>query len=438
MKRFYFLTIFSIAAALLLPACNRDKGHGHEHAEPAEEAAGEDPTNRVEIPATVRNNLGITFAGVERRNVETTIRVPGAFELEPLARHEHRVFSPGQVEFAVAELDSVEEGTLLYRFRSPNWLELQSQIELASASLEQAKTQYDAVSERLKSLQTANFKNAELEARAAELKGELTKQEAEMQASLNRAVRLWNFHYPTGAEKMTSADLLAESEKDGRTLPFYQTISSIEVRATKPGFVESLAVTNGTFVEAATLILTTVDPSKVRFRALGLQSDLGKFNEASTVRIVPPQSSSTDINEGIVAHLHLGLSADPIQRTITLFAHPEEVPPWVRPGVSAFLEVASESTGGIVLAIPRSSVVKDGITHVFFKRDPDDRNKAIRVEADLGVDDGRWIEVQSGVGPNDEVVLAGAYELKLATSMSGASQKGGHFHADGTYHIEED
>ena len=82
--------------------------------------------------------------------------------------------------------------------------------------------------------------------------------------------------------------------------------------------------------------------------------------------------------------------------------------------------------------------MKDGITHVFFKRDPADANKAIRVEADLGVDDGRWIEVKSEVGPNDEVVLDGVYELKLATSQSGTSQKGGHFHADGTYHAEEE
>ena len=35
----------------------------------------------------------------------------------------------------------------------------------------------------------------------------------------------------------------------------------------------------------------------------------------------------------------------------------------------------------------RTMVVKDGIVHVFFRRDPNDPNKAIRVEADMGVDD---------------------------------------------------
>jgi len=435
MKPFSSYFILSITVSSLLLSCSRDEEAGGES---AEEAGGEQPTNRVEIPSTVRNNLGITFAKVERRNVETTIRVPGSFELEPLARQEHRLLLPGQVEFAVNELDEVKPGEVLYRFRSPKWLELQSEIDLAKASLDQAETQYEAVSKRLEALRGAEFKNAELEAKAAEWKGELVKREAEMQAALNRAVRLWNLHDSSGVGEMTPTELLAEVEKAGQKVPFYQTISSIEVRATESGFVESLAVTNGAFVEEATLILTTVDPKRVRFRALGLQSDLAKFGEASPVRIVPPQGGGSDINESVEAELKVGLSADPNQRTVTLFAHPTELRPWIRPGVSAFLEVASDSSGGIVLAIPRSSVVKDGITHVFFKRDPVDANKAIRVEADLGVDDGRWIEVKSDVGPNDEVVLDGVYELKLATSQSGSSQKGGHFHADGTYHAEEE
>jgi hypothetical protein len=73
---------------------------------------------------------------------------------------------------------------------------------------------------------------------------------------------------------------------------------------------------------------------------------------------------------------------------------------------------------------------------VYFRRDPLNPNQAIRMEADMGVDDGRWVAIHSGLMRGDEVVLDGAYELKLATAQSGASQKGGHFHADGTFHGE--
>lgn len=435
MKHFYLFILLPLSLFLLLPSCSRKDESEHAH---AGEEGGEAPTNRVEIPSTVRNNLGITFAKVERRSVATTIRVPGSFELQPRAKMEYRPLLAGQVEFVVDQLDKVEPGTVLYRFRSPEWLELQSRIDLALASLEQAEVRSGTVEKRLAALKEANFKRADLEMESDELKAEVVKREAELETALNRAARVLNLHSNAESSGMTPDKLLSEVEQDGRTMPYYQTVDTFEVKAAQSGFVESLAVTNGAYVEEATLLLTTIDPGKVRFRALGMQGDLPTFTKAEKARIVPPQAEGADINDSVEAALQVGLSADPSARTMTLFAHPVEIRPWIRPGVSAFLEVAEESTGGIVLAIPRSAVVKDGITHVFFKRDPADANKAIRVEADLGVDDGRWIEVKSEVGPNDEVVLDGAYELKLATAQSGTAQKGGHFHADGTYHAEED
>jgi hypothetical protein len=399
---------------------------------------GEAPSNRIEIPATVRSNLGLTFAKVERRNLEDTIRVPGSFELKPLAKHEYRLMLPGQVRFEVDQFSEVQPGTVLYRFQSPQWLELQSRIDLAVTGYEQATLKYDALETRMKTLAKANFKSADLKAEAAGLEADLARQKAELNAALTTAANILNAYGDPEEKVLTPDDLQAPVDMDGRSVSRYQSMSWIDVKATESGIVEALAVTDGSFVDTTTLVLTTVDPSQIRFRALGLQSDLMKFDGASSARIAPHQGTGSDLNDSVEATLTLGLDADPVQRTITLFADPKEPRKWARAGVSAFLEVATASTGGIVLAIPRSAVVKDGITHVFFKRDPLDPNKAIRIEADLGLDDGRWIEVKSELGPNDEVVLEGAYELKLASSQSGTSQKGGHFHADGSFHGEED
>jgi hypothetical protein len=99
--------------------------------------------------------------------------------------------------------------------------------------------------------------------------------------------------------------------------------------------------------------------------------------------------------------------------------------------VSAYLEIALEG-GSADLAIPLAAVARDGLKSVIFRRDPKDSGKAIRLEADLGIDDGRWVEIKSGVAEGDEVVVDGVYQLMLATS--GSAQKGGHFHADGTFH----
>ncbi|MCK4657903.1 MAG: efflux RND transporter periplasmic adaptor subunit, partial [Phycisphaerae bacterium] len=72
---------------------------------------------------------------------------------------------------------------------------------------------------------------------------------------------------------------------------------------------------------------------------------------------------------------------------------------------------------------------------VFFRRDPRDPDQVIRVVADLGATDNRWVEVKSGVRQGDEIVLGGVYPLMLASSTTGEMQKGGHFcGADGTFH----
>ena len=429
MKLFHSPIPMIVALCLPLAACSRN-----DQTAPPEEAANEPPSNRVEIPATVRNNLGITFAKVERRNVSNTIRVPGAFELQPLARHEYRLMLPGVVEFSVDQFDAVKAGDILYQFRSAEWLELQATIQLANAALEQARTKLEAVQTRVAALKDANFKRADLDAEVAILNANVAHAEAELRGATSRAARTLNLCDASGEAGLTPDDLVAPVEQNGKQLPFYQTIDRIVVRAKEPGIVESLAVTDGVFGEETTLVMTTVDPDKVRFRALGLQSDLPRFKDGQPVRIVQPQANGADINDSIEAVLKIGLEADPKRRTVTLFANPKEPKSWIRSGVSGFMEVASGSTSSVVLAIPRSAVVKDGITHVFFKRDSRAPDKAIRVEADLGVDDGRWIEVKSDIGPNDEVVLNGVYELKLATSGSGTTQKGGHFHADGTFH----
>jgi hypothetical protein len=130
--------------------------------------------------------------------------------------------------------------------------------------------------------------------------------------------------------------------------------------------------------------------------------------------------------------LSLGLVADPDERTVDLLLTPDEVAPWARAGVSGFLEVDAEGAGGEELAVPLGAVIRDGLTPVIFRRDPKDPDRVIRLEADLGIDDGRWVAVKSGVREGDEVVLDGVYQLMLASS--GSAQQGGHFHSDGTFH----
>jgi multidrug efflux pump subunit AcrA (membrane-fusion protein) len=466
--------LISISATTLLFTGCRSETNAEADLVHAESAGAAAPANRVEIPPTVRSNLGITFAPVEVREVARTIRVPGSFELSPEARREYRTMAGGRIELHVAQYEEVQPGQAIYTLDSLDWRELQQRLNETELKLEQARATTDAMglllaahqqrhaeleravaiwAERVVQLEESRAtgvvtdedfaqargalaktraelaevleKEAELNLRAAQTKSELSAQQERRELLLANASSLLSMPVDT----LTDTDP-ASPERH----PRWRGIRRVAVRAEAVGIVELLAITNGAWADQRALVLTTVQPDRLRFRAMGLQSDLPKLAGGTTARIAPPRMAGVAIGDSVPADLQLGLDAHPDNRTITLIARPAELRPWMRPGVSAFLEVVAESSGGKALAIPRSAIVKDGITHVFFRRDPRNPNQAIRVEADMGVDDGRWVVIQSGLMRGDEVVLDGAYELKLATSQSGATQKGGHFHADGTFH----
>jgi multidrug resistance efflux pump len=413
------------------------------------------PTNRIEIPASIRSNLGITFAKVELRRVAATIRVPGAFELLPQGRHEYRMALPGRVELLVNQYDEVTPGQVLYRFQSPAWPELLHEIivgeqamdtaiaetKVGDAKVLEAGRKLELLHARLEELAKADFKNAELEAQAAEIEVSLPRLQAEADLSKThlknaKRTRQHALHRAATAAGLSEADLEKEVLVGEERVSAYTTIDWIEVSAVQSGIVATVDVTNGSFLESPSQVISTVDPLLVRFRALALQGDLPMLAGASEARIVPPRSPGLALDDSVAASITMGLEAHPFERTATVLAVPQRTAEWIHPGVSAFLEIVVDSSAGQSLAVPRSAIVQDGLTHIFFRRDPAKPNEVIRVEADMGVSDGRWVALESGVMRGDEIVLTGAYELKLAMQRSGAVQVGGHVHADGTFHAE--
>jgi len=441
MKRCVLLCGF----ALTLAACSdRDDGR-HQPAKPPPS-----PTNRIEIPPTVRSNLGMTFADVQRRTVEQTVRIPGAFELLPQARREYRLSLPGTVHLEVAQYQPVQPGDLLYRVRSPKWPELQheiiegeqgiamaqAQIAVATASVEEAAAKAGVLRGRLEALEAAGVRNAELAAKLETLLAAMPRLRAELGAAETalanaRRGREHALHRASSATGISEERLA--STVSGH--PAYRDIDLIDVTATEPGVVETLAVSDGSYAEAPAMVLSTVQPERVRLRGTAMQADLPRIGSSPSGSITSSSTSNTD--EFVEADVVFGLEADPAHRTISVLATPTACQPWMRPGVAAFLELTGEGGGAPALAIPMAAVVKDGTAHVFFRRDPADPNQAIRVPADLGENDGRWVVIRSGLSLGDEVVVDGAYELNLASQASGVRQRGGHFHADGTYHAED-
>ncbi len=466
-------TIFaSICVCLVLTACDRP---------PAEDAAvttaptAAVATNRVDIDDVVRKNLGITFAKVEERNVARTLRVPGRFELIPTARREYRVPVAGQVELLVEQYQSIEVGAPLYRLDAPEWRELQNELAEAVSQEALALTAVDSVApyiaahdkhheEIQKAVDLWTLRVAKLEeleaaggARGEEVaaaKSSLATARSDLAETFEKEAELVARGHGTNTQLVAARARLAilfqsavsmtgkkveelRANIDG--VPAWQVIDRIEVRAHAPGIIESLHAVTGGFVEQNSIVLATVQPDKVRFRASALQSDLGKLTDGLPATAVAPQGGSLDDAAPIAGILMLAPTAEAERRTIEIIMTPtpnQSGTAWARAGVSGFLEIVVAGGQQPELAIPLACVARDGTQSIIFRRDPSDPNKAIRMEADLGMNDGRWIVIKSGVGEGNEIVLDGVYQLMVATS--GTITKGGHFHPDGTFHEGED
>jgi hypothetical protein len=231
---------------------------------------------------------------------------------------------------------------------------------------------------------------------------------------------------------MPVEEILKPVRQGDESVPMWQSILKVPVRASAESVVQTEAMTSGDWVSPGELVLTTIAPERVRFRATAMQGDMGRLGDDQRALIVPPQGGSLNLQDSIPATVRIGLEADHLDRTIEVVLMPEASAPWARAGVSGFAEIVLDDTEEAAPAVPASSVIQDGLNHVVFRRDPADPDQVIRLDADIGVSDGRWIALESGVKPGDEVVLDGVYELML--TGSGSMQPGGHFDPDGTFH----
>ncbi|MBX3396061.1 MAG: hypothetical protein KF841_11910 [Phycisphaerae bacterium] len=481
--------LLSVLFLLLIPVGCRSEKDGSREEKSIEHKAHDETeqSDHVDIPETVRRNLGITFAKVERRSVTRTLRMPGRFEFQPQARREYRTMLGGRVELKVAQYQHVEPGTTLYMLDSPAWRELQQRLSDTESSIQRAEARVASVeplmqahrrheenlqvsveiwTRRLEQLEQSGEpgiisaqefaqvraalavaraelsevleKEAELEARNAEMRSELAAARERFQLLLLNASSLVGISReeligPAGPGMERHA---IDTDPDPHRHPYWREMGVVEVKATTSGVVETLALTNGAWASESDIVLSTVQPEMLRFRARGLQSDLGRLHDGLPASIVPPRGGSIPADQTMSGTIMLGVAADADERTVEVLMTPTTVHSWARPGVSAHLEIITNADGREELAIPLAATIHDGIQTIFFRRNPNDSDEVLKVEADLGPDDGRWVVVRSGVREGDEVVVDGAYQLMLATS--GGAQKGGHFHADGTFHQEKD
>jgi len=444
-----------------------DDGHGHGAEAAADPHAGHDHgsggSQAIALPVNVQKNLGITWATAEYRVVQGVVRMPGRFESDPSARRTYQAPLSGRIEVLVKPYQKVDFGTILYRLHAAEWKSLQQEISLAAGAVQAAEDQFTATQEHVAAIAQAltlwterlatldrvgqeiggkAAERAEAAGRVADLRISAAQAKREM-AEATRQARSADGQPGAGqaqvhldlllgqAAQLTGLTPTALIASDGGK-PAWSTITAIEIRATNSGVVEGMMQSSGAWVEDHTTVLTVTDPAGVYLRAAGLQADLPRLADGLPARIV---ATDPALQQSIKATLVLGPIADAIDRTSEIIARPAEgakLPVWIRPGVTANLEVVLSGSPNQELAIPVAATIRDGLKTLIFRRNPEHPDQVSKLEADLGPSDGRWVVVQSGLKEGDQVVLGGIYPLKLSQQEGGA--QAGHFDPDGTFH----
>lgn len=450
-------------------SCDRDATDRETPAH-EEEDAGAMQGNRIAVPAVVRRNLGIEFVQVERRRVQETLRLPGRVELLPSAERAYRSPVPGRIELEVTQFERVEPGDVLYHIESPAWVALQHRLvdsglaeqraerriesfvplieahQAHEARLEESVELWEERVAQLESVREAgggrqgdlSSAQAALVTARAELsetleqEAELAFQQSEAETDLEEARSRIELLFDE-ASLMSGLTHEELKEDTDHGLPRWRTLHRLSVRAVQTGIVHDLDATTGSWVEQNAPVMSVIDPEHVRVHAEALQGDLPELHDGLPVSIVPTGAQAP--GPAIRGTLAIGPTGNASDRTIELYVTPESSATWARPGAVVELEIELSQDSAPELAVPESAVQRDGLTPILFRRDPNDPDTVLRLEADLGESDGRWVEVLSGVREGDEIVLDGGFQLMLATS--GTAQKGGHFHADGTFHEED-
>lgn len=432
-------TVTAIAAA-----CSKDESpHGAEHAPT--------PTNRIDTPDAVRRNLGLTFATVTLRPVSGAVILPGVVDAIPGSMIDCSVPVAGIAMPLVQDLQSVTAGTPLVRIESDEWRGLLASLTASRAACDAQATRRDACRAQAKAagegvaLWTARLAQLERvrEAGAAsapqlnEARAALQAQHAaQAEALANEAVAATDLADALARRAAVEArvDAIATWAGTTGTTPS-NAPEPLVLRASRDGVVMLERDAFGRRIEPGEHLLRMVDPTALEVRASALPGDHAALRGCSVALADPIGAFTGKGLTSLRGPVAIAPAIDPVSRSSPVVMRPERLEPWAAVGMPVRVSILTGSEAP-QLAVPARAIVRDGTVAVLFRRDPKAPDRVIRLEADLGPSDGAWTVVRSGVREGDEVVLEGAYQLMLATS--GSAPRGGHFHADGTFHEGED
>ncbi|PWF43104.1 efflux RND transporter periplasmic adaptor subunit [Massilia glaciei] len=224
-------------------------------------------------------------------------------------------------------------------------------------------------------------------------------------------------------ESLARAELTGAQRRAGQYRNDGGSGGGIAIRAPISGTVAEVGVAPGGFINEGQPIVHIVNADRLWLEVRVAESDIGRLGEPTGAAFrVDGFDTSFEIDERHGGRIvGFGGVIDPVSRTAPLvfeFPNPQRR---LRIGMAARTSVFAgkriES-----LAIPAAAVVDDnGVPVVYVLR----HGEAFeRRQVRLGVRDGDWVAVKSGVAAGERVVSKGAYQVRLAATTPAAMGEG--------------
>ena len=380
-----------VIGALLVAACNRApeeaKPATGAPAAPATAAAHADP-NVLRIEQGMLRDLQITTAAVESRKGGEEVSLLGELSVDERQYAEVAVQMPARAaEVLAAPGDTVRRGQALLLLQSPDlgraraeYLTAAARLRLAEAAL---KRKRDLLEERIVPLREVQEAEAEQEGARAAVR------------SAQAALAAFGVEPPTG-------ELAAGA-------------SSFTLRSPIAG----------TVIHRDVMLGQMLDPGKPAFKVgnLGHLWLLVHAFERDAVRIAKGAPARLTFSalpgerfDGAVTHV--GREVERESRTVSVRIDVRNTTGLLRPGMSATAQVpVGESNKGL-LTVPVAAVQR--VKNEWCVFIPKDATTFEIRKIGRGRDLGAEVEILSGLGPKDTVVVEGAFLLKAQAEKSEA------------------
>lgn len=198
---------------------------------------------------------------------------------------------------------------------------------------------------------------------------------------------------------------------------------TVKIGITTPidGIVDRVLANPGTRVTPEEPVFAVINPASSYVQAQVPETRLGDIDPKLGTIFVPAGKGTTVAQ---LKFLALGQEIDAATRTAPLtFAFEKRDRPVPLGSIGTLLVGSRRAIEGI--AVPSDSIVEeDGIPVVFVQVSGETYQKR---DVALGVRDGNWIEIKSGVAEGERVATEGAYAILLSTK-SGTIPAHGHAH----------